>query len=119
MTIKPQINLEGINVLASKSAEEKHGELVKHVETFVGTAFFGTLLKQMRESPFRSEMFGGGKAGENYDAMYHQLMSERMGKGAGRSLVDAIVRKITGKAAYEKQRDGAPESKPSLFNLAA
>ena len=77
--------------------------LRKHAEIFVASAFFGTLLKQMRESPFKSELFSGGRGGQAFGSLYDQQMAERMSRGAGSKLVNSIVRKIEARAAYRKQ----------------
>lgn len=77
--------------------------LRKQAEIFVASAFFGTLLKQMRESPFKSELFSGGRGGQAFGSLYDQQMAERMSRGAGSKLVDSIVRKIEASAAYRRQ----------------
>ena len=71
-----------------------HDKLVHQTRIWVGQSFFGTLLKQMRESPFKSELFSGGRGGEAFGSLYDQHLSERMARGAGSKLVNAIVRKI-------------------------
>ncbi len=57
--------------------------------------FFGQMLKQMRDSPFKSKLFDGGHGGE----AFQQMADQRTGRaawpaGAGHRLVDAIVAKI-------------------------
>jgi Rod binding domain-containing protein len=79
-------------------------KLTKQVQQWVGTTFFGTLLKQMRESPFRSEMFDGGRGGQAFGAMFDQQLATHMTRGAGSKLTNAIVRKLEGKKAYAKQK---------------
>src|SRR4051812_26874427 len=77
-------------------------KLVRSTQQWVAQTFFGTLLKQMRESPFHSNLFDGGRGGQAFASLQDQQMVERMGRGAGRKLVRAIVRKIEAKRAYEK-----------------
>src|ERR1700712_3860963 len=72
----------------------QHQKLVKQSQRLVSQTFFGTLLKQMEESPFKSEMFSGGKGGQAFSSMYHQRLVEHMSKASGRKLVQGIVRKI-------------------------
>jgi hypothetical protein len=79
-----------------------HGDARKEAQTFVSQAFFGTLLKQMRNSPFKSELFSGGRGGEAFGSLYDQQLSERMANGVGSKLVDSIVRKIEAAKAYRK-----------------
>ena len=86
------------------SSPSAHDKLVKQAQVWVSQTFFGTLLKQMRESPFKSELFSGGRGGQAFSELYDQRLAERMSRGAGTKLVNSIVRKIEGKAAYEKSR---------------
>jgi Rod binding domain-containing protein len=90
--------------LAPKDAHQK---LVDSTGTWVAQSFFGTLLKQMRESPFKSEMFSGGQGGQAFSQLHDQHLAEHMARGAGKKLVNAIVRKIEATAAYRKQQKNA------------
>lgn len=80
----------------------RHAQLVTQAEKWVSQTFYGTLLKQMRESPFKSKMFDGGEGGDAFNGLYDQQLADHMSKGAGGKLVTAIVRKIEGAAAYRK-----------------
>jgi Rod binding domain-containing protein len=82
------------------SAPEQHAQLVKQTQKWVAQTFFGTLLKQMRNDPFKNEMFDGGRGGEAFGEMYDQQLADRMSKAAGKPLVDGIVRKIEAAKAY-------------------
>jgi Rod binding domain-containing protein len=88
------------------AAKEKHKKLVEQTQKWVGDAFYGTLLKKMRESPFKSEIFDGGRGGEMFTTLFDQQLAGRMSKAAPDPLVKAIVKKIEGNqasAAYLKQ----------------
>jgi Rod binding domain-containing protein len=89
----------------------EHEKLVKQTQTWVAQTFFGTLLKQMRNSPFKSELLEGGKGGETFAALQDQHLAEHMTRGAGAKLVNGIVRRIEARAAY--QQHGAKRPKPS------
>jgi Rod binding domain-containing protein len=93
--------------------QTKHDQLVEQTQKWVGQAFFGTLLKQMSNSPFKSEMFSGGRGGEAFSSMHHQHLAERMSRGAGAKLVNSIVRRIEAKAAYQKQQGDATAVPPA------
>ena len=102
--VKPASHLRPGNTRADLAAPlSPQGALRKQAEIFVASAFFGTLLKQMRESPFKSELFSGGRGGQAFGSLYDQQMAERMSRGAGSKLVNSIVRKIEARAAYRKQ----------------
>jgi Rod binding domain-containing protein len=80
----------------------QHKQLVKQTQKWVAQTFYGTLLKQVRKSPFRSKIMDGGRGGEAFGSMYDEQMAERMSRGVGSKLVNSIVRKIEAKQAYQK-----------------
>ena len=73
---------------------QQHNALTKQAQKWVGQTFFGTLLKQVRESPFKNEMMSGGRGGQAFGSMLDMQLADRMAKGSGSKLVNAIVRKI-------------------------
>jgi Rod binding domain-containing protein len=88
----------------TRAPKSQHEKLVDETRTWVAQTFFGTLLKQMRDSPFKSELFSGGQGGEKFAALQDQRMAEHMTRGAGSKLVNGIVRRIEAQAAYRKQQ---------------
>src|SRR5438874_13791751 len=88
----------------AKRPLSNHDKLVKQAQIWVGQTFFGTLLKQMRESPFKSELFDGGRGGQAFGALYDQHLAERMSRGVGKHLVNAIVNRIEGRANAVRQQ---------------
>ena len=76
-------------------ASANRAALVKQARVWVSQTFFGTLLKQMHDSPFRSELFSGGRGGQAFSSLFDQHLTERMagGKSAGK-LVNSIVKHI-------------------------
>jgi hypothetical protein len=90
------------SLAALQAVPVAHEDARKQAQTFVSQAFFGTLLKQMRNSPFKSELFSGGRGGEAFGSLYDQQLAERMANGVGSKLVDSIVRKIEAAKAYRK-----------------
>ena len=89
--------------------DERHGKLTRLSQELVGQTFFGVLLKQMRQSPFRSELLDGGRGGQVFSRLYDQELAGRMSRGVGKKLVNAIVRKIEGKHAYKNQVTQSPD----------
>src|SRR5690606_26673630 len=43
--------------------ETQHRQIVEQAEKWVAQTFYGTMLKQIRNSPFKSELFAGGRGG--------------------------------------------------------
>lgn len=81
-------------VAPTKEQLLRHDALRKQAEKFVSQTFFQPMFKMMRSSPFKSEMFNGGQGGEAFQSMLDGVLAERMGRGAGHQLVDAIVEKL-------------------------
>lgn len=81
----------------------QHDRLVRQSQQLVSQTFFGTLLKQMRDSPFKSELFDGGKGGKAFGEMLDQHLAERMASGTGRRLVEAMVKRIESRMGSAKQ----------------
>ena len=80
---------------------QHHSDLVKQSQKWVSQTFFGSMLKEMRNSPFKSEMFSGGRGGEAFSEMFDQQLADHMGKGSGKKLVDALVHKMEGPQAVK------------------
>jgi len=98
------------SALTHTAARDAHGvrnpsereQLTKQAQTWVAQTFFGTLLKQMRNSPFKSELLSGGRGGEAFGSLYDLQLAQRMSRGAGSKLVKSIVRQLEAKSAYKK-----------------
>ncbi|MGH7214737.1 MAG: rod-binding protein [Tepidisphaeraceae bacterium] len=89
-----------------KPGPSEHERITTEARKWVAQTFFGTMLKQMRNSPFKSELFSGGRAGEAFSPLLDQHLADRMARGAGDKLVRGIVRGIEAKNAYRKQQQG-------------
>lgn len=89
---------------------KQHAALVKQAQKWVAQTFYGTLLKQVRESPFKNEMLSGGRGGQAFGSMLDMQLAERMAKGSGAKLVNSIVASIEYPRAA---RHGMPKVKPA------
>ena len=90
------------NLTAKTSVSPQHAALTRQAEKWVSQTFFGTLLKQMHESPFKSQMFNGGHGGEAFQPLMDQHLADRMARASGKKLVGSIVRHIE-RAARAKE----------------
>jgi Rod binding domain-containing protein len=76
----------------------QQAQLLTSARVLVAQTFYGQMLKQMRSSPFKSEMFDGGRGGQAFMSQLDQHLAERMSRSsAGERLARAIVRKFEGK----------------------
>jgi Rod binding domain-containing protein len=88
--------------VATAASLQRHEGLVKVANKWVAQSFYGTLLKQMRNSPFKSDLFSGGRGGEAFSSLYDQQLVERMSKAAPHGLARGIVRRIEGAETYRQ-----------------
>lgn len=95
--------------------------LVKESQRFIAHAFFGTVLKQMHNSPWRSGLLSGGQAGRSFDALLDDRLADRMANNpAGNKLVRSIVRKLEKKTQRTESKSAGPALVvPSAANAAA
>jgi len=96
--LRPLDELDRIPGVRPNHSPEKD-ELTKQAEKWVSQTFFGTMLKQMRDSPFKSDLFSGGRGGEAFSQMFDQTLSDRMARGAGGKMVKSIVRALERKSS--------------------
>jgi Rod binding domain-containing protein len=96
LSIPPTTQPSGNLLHHKRSAGSQHDQLIHHTQRLVSQTFFGTMLKQMRDSPFKSEMFSGGRGGQMFSQLLDQHLADRMARGSGKKLVNAIVRHIEG-----------------------
>jgi len=62
----------------------------------VANSFFGTMLKQVRESSSHDKLFSGGEAGKTFRAMLDDHLADRMSDApAGRKLARVITSRLT------------------------
>ncbi|HZL34293.1 MAG TPA: rod-binding protein [Tepidisphaeraceae bacterium] len=87
-------------LLSNPAVPTKHELLVKTSQRLIAQTFFGAMLKQMRDSPFKSELFSGGRGEEAFSSLLDQHLADRMASGSGHRLADSIVRHIEKKHGW-------------------
>jgi hypothetical protein len=90
-------------IAAKKRPGDTHERLLQQTEKWVAQTFYGTMLKQMRQGPFKSELFDGGKGGQAFAQLQDQQLADRMAHGAGGKLVKAIVKQIDRRRAAKQE----------------
>jgi len=60
----------------------------------VGSVFYGTLLKSMRDSELKGAYGHGGRGEEVFAAQLHGMWAERMGEATNGGLTDALYRRL-------------------------
>jgi Rod binding domain-containing protein len=103
--------------LPRHQAKTEHDKVVETARKLVAQTFYGTMLKQMRNSPFKSEMFEGGRGGQAFAPLLDQRLAEHMARSSDSHLVNAIARKLEGKAAYQQQVTAAKHAAKATQNV--
>ena len=83
-----------INTSPAPALTPRQSQLTRQAQRLVGQTFYGTLLKQMHNSPFKSKILDGGRGAEAFAPLMDQRLIDRMSKSAGKRLVQSIVRHI-------------------------
>ncbi|HYE19119.1 MAG TPA: rod-binding protein [Tepidisphaeraceae bacterium] len=87
-----------------KAPKSKESQTEETARKWVAQTFYGTLFKQMRSSPFKSDLFDGGRGGQAFAPMLDQHLVDRMSRGSDRKLTNAIAKRLLGK------RNGSPRT---------
>jgi Rod binding domain-containing protein len=100
-----------------KGPQTQEDKVLATARKWVAQTFYGTLLKQMRNSPFKSEMFEGGRGGQAFAPMLDQHLADHMSRGSDNKLVHAIARKLMkGSNGAGAQTSVAPATTPDSVN---
>ena len=103
--------------IPSRAPKTEHDKIEETARKWVAQTFYGTMLKQMRESPFKSDLFAGGRGGQAFSSLLDQHLADHMSRAAGSKLVNAIARKLEARAGYQKQSspDALDPANPNLM----
>lgn len=79
------------------AAEQQHNtsELREKFDEFVGSVFFGQLLKSMRQTLGEPAYFHGGRAEKIFQAQLDQTIVERIATGRSGGVADAMFELFT------------------------
>jgi len=100
------MNMSATGVLAATSraasSEDSLTRLREATGEVVGSVFYSTMMKTMRESKLGGKFGHGGRGEEVFAAQLHDLLAQRMGKSQSGGLADAIYAKL---APQQKRMD--------------
>jgi Rod binding domain-containing protein len=94
--------------------DDVDSQLRQQTEKWVGETFYGNLLKQMHDSPFKSALFDGGRGAEAFEPMLDQQISDHIAQSGSNKLVDSIVHGIESKMKKHLTQGGV-QDKGSLI----
>lgn len=88
--------------------DSREKQLRDTANQLVSVAFIKPMMAQMRESPFKNEMFHGGQGETVFQEHLDTVLADRIASRTNYSLADAIYRKIAKSAGMIDQTGGGP-----------
>lgn len=79
---------------ADQADANRAKDLRKAAEQLVATTFIQPMLAKMREDPFKTDLFHGGRTEEIFGEQLDTILSERIVSRADFSIVDAVYNRI-------------------------
>lgn len=73
---------------------DDQSRLTAQAQKLVAQAFYGPILKQMHDSPFKAPWVDGGRGGQAFEPLLDQRLVDHLSKTSGKKLVKSLVRKI-------------------------
>jgi len=76
------------------AAGGESADLRRRVGEFVGTVFYGTLLREMQRSSLKGPFFHGGRGEEAFQGQLGLELAQRMGRAPGDPVAEAVYRSL-------------------------
>jgi len=100
---------------ARSTSSNAMSELREAAQQMVASAFILPLLQQVRDDPFKSDLFHGGKSEDLFGQQLDTILADRIVDASRLGVADAIVdrmsRVVMGRQAYQNQTTD-PQSLP-------
>jgi len=80
--------------VARSTARPALGQLREATGRVVGSVFYGTMLKMMRESSLKSQIGHGGRGEEAFAGQLDGIWAERLGEASHRGLGEVLYRHL-------------------------
>jgi Rod binding domain-containing protein len=87
--------------------DDQHAQIQAQAEKWVSQTFYGTMLRQMNDSPFKSDLFSGGRGGQAFAPMLSQHLADRMAHAGSNKLVRSVVKAMEKKAGLKSATPAA------------
>lgn len=90
------MTMTGVNQVTSATGaiQRDLDQLRETTGRIIGSIFFGTLLKTMRDSKLKGPFGHGGRGEEIFGAQLHGVLAEEMGTCLQRSFQNALFRQL-------------------------
>ena len=90
-----QMPITGATDRVGQPAPPDDKKLRETIGKVVGSVFYGTLLRAMRDSTIQGKYGHGGRGEEIFSAQLHDILAERMGTATKTGLNEGIYRSLS------------------------
>lgn len=80
----------------ARDQKERETDVRQMAEQFVATSLIGPLMVQVRDDPFKSDLFHGGFTEDAFMRQFDEIIADRMSKRMSMPIVDAIYKQFAG-----------------------
>ena len=85
-----------------RTPKAKHQQAYEAAQSLVATTLIQPILSQIREDPFRSELFHGGTAEDSFGAQLDTILADRITRASNFPIVESIYnRTFTAKSEVD------------------
>lgn len=91
------MSISAVHSGISAPASGMHGRaaaLRRSTGEFVGDIFYGTLLRQMQKSGFKTKYMSGGRAEEAFQGQLAQVLAKRIGRSGNDPVANRLFKSI-------------------------
>jgi Rod binding domain-containing protein len=92
------ISAEIANLQPPAGQSEARSALRRAADELVGEVFYGTLLRQMRQSPLKGAYGHGGRGEEVFQGQLDTVLASQAGRARGGEIADALVERFARRA---------------------
>ena len=86
------------------AASDKQRQAWESADQLIASAFILPVLQEVRNSPFKTEMFSGGRGEEVFGQQLDVILAERITQSAGFGLSEALVRQFEGSTTTSRSQ---------------
>ncbi len=79
---------------SASHVEGKAAALRRSTGEFVGDIFYGTLLRQMQKSGFKTKYMSGGRAEEAFQGQLAQVLAKKIGRSGNDPVTNSLFKSI-------------------------
>lgn len=80
--------------LNGKLPEDEPKTAEEALQQFVGEAFFGMMMKQMRSSVIKSDLMGSSNAQKTFESQFDQMIVEEMAENSSQQLAEPMYEQM-------------------------